>query len=50
MALTSKTKCIETGETDESSLSSLDFAHTGLVDIYLDYDDIDHYLMNDQYL
>jgi hypothetical protein len=33
MASTSKTTCIETRETDESSLASLDFAHTDLVDI-----------------
>ncbi|CAF3639688.1 unnamed protein product [Rotaria sp. Silwood1] len=33
MAATSKTIRIETGETDESSLTSLDFAHTDLVDV-----------------
>jgi len=32
MASTSKTTCIETREKVESSLASLDFAHTDLVD------------------
>jgi hypothetical protein len=33
MPSTSKTTRIETGETDESSIASLDFAHNDLVDI-----------------